>query len=100
MSKNTNDPQPATAEAVEKGLAVFHVPDSRSRAYNLGAPLPLEAIVVKDIDVGNGERIFAGTVVTVIQAEIVDERDVLIGFVYGSDSGVCGIDEVQLRKSE
>lgn len=100
MSKNTNDLQPATAEDVEKGVAVFHVPDSRSRAYDLGSRLPLEAVVLKDIDVGNGERIPAGTVVTVIQAEIIDERDVLLGFVYGSESGVCGIDELQLRKRE
>ena len=88
---------PATAEDVEKGTAVFHVPDSRSKVYDLGFSLPAEAIVDKDMEVGGGERIPAGTPIRVIQAEIVDNQDVLLGFTYGENRGVCHIDQVRFN---
>ena len=89
--------QPASAEDVERGSAVFYVPDARSKVYDLGFSLPAEAIVVSDIDVGEAERISAGTVITVIQAEIVDDRDVLLGFSYQAGRGVCTASEVRFK---
>ncbi|HET9363477.1 MAG TPA: hypothetical protein VFP71_00675 [Candidatus Angelobacter sp.] len=97
MLKNNNDMKPATAEDVEKGSAVFYVPDSRSKVYELGFSLPAEAVVVSDIEVGDGEKIPVGTALTIIQAEIVDNRDVLLGFSYKSVKGVCSDGEVQFK---
>jgi len=95
MLKN-NEVLPATQADVDKGTAVFCIPDSRSKVYDLGSPLPVEAAVTTDMEVGGeGERIPAGTIVTVVQAEIVDESDVLLGFVYGEERGVCMLDQVQ-----
>lgn len=98
MLKNKNDMKPATAEDVERGNAVFHVPDSRSKVYELGFSLPAQAVAVNNIDVGEGEKIAAGMEVTVIQAEIVDDRDVLLGFSYEGGNGVCSADEVRFKE--
>jgi len=98
MLKNNNDMKPATAEDVERGIAVFYVPDSRSKIYELGFSLPAEAVAVSDIEVEDGEKILAGTALTIIQAEIVDDRDVLLGFSYKSGKGVCTDSEVRFKR--
>lgn len=95
MSKN-NKRATASQDDVDKGTAVFCVPDRRSKIYDLGFPLPADAVVVADMEVGEeGECIRAGTMVTVIQAEIVDEADVLLGFRYEGGTGVCDLHEVR-----
>jgi hypothetical protein len=97
MSKRKNDMKPATSEDVERGSAVFYVPDSRSKVCELGFSLPSEAVVISDIEVGHGEKISVGTAVTIIQAEIVDDREVLLGFSYESGKGVCTASEVRFK---
>ena len=97
MSKSKSDMRPATAEDVERGRAVFYVPDSRSKVYDLGFSLPAEAIVDNDMDLGGGDQISAGTIVTAIQAEIVDDKDVLLGFRYDAGRGVCNATQVRFR---
>ena len=95
MLKNT-DKKPATEADVEQGLAAFWIPDQRSNVYDIGVLLPAPAIVAKDIEVGENERIPAGTPVTVIQAEIVDEADIIIGFKYDGGIGVCSLQEITI----
>ncbi len=95
MSKNSKYTA-ATQDDVDKGRAVFWIPDSRSKVYHLGFPLPADAIVVADMEVGEAEEyIRAGTTVTVIQAEIVDEKDVLLGFRYEGGTGVCDLNQLR-----
>lgn len=95
MSKNTRR-RAATQADVDEGTAVFWIPDSRSRIYDLGRQLPANAVVTVDMEVGTaGDLIAAGTRVSVIQSEIVDERDILLGFSYSEGVGVCALDQVR-----
>lgn len=94
MSKN-NKTSAATQDDVDRGVAIFWIPDSRSKAYDVGRPLPADAWVVADIEVGEGERIPAGTRVTVIQAEIIDDTEVLLGFRYEKGAGVCDLGQLR-----
>jgi hypothetical protein len=89
---------PATEADVEKGIAIFWIPDSRSKLYDLGGSLPLEAFVVSDLDVGNKQFIPAGTIIWVVQAEIVDDSEILLGFKYSEGQGICTLDQVEFKK--
>ena len=42
------------------------------------------------------EPIPEGTIVEVIQCEIVDGKDILVGFRKNSDEGVCMLEEVEI----
>jgi hypothetical protein len=86
----------ATESDVNTGRAVFHVPDNRSRVFDIGVPLPANAVVISNLDVGEGTTVPAGTRVIVIQAEIVDQQDVLLGFTYPGGQGVCTIEQVEI----
>lgn len=90
--------RPASAEDVERGRAVFHIPDSRSKAYDLGFSLPAEANVAADIVVSENEKILIGTRITVVQAEIVDDQDIILGFSYDGGQGVCSLSEVRFER--
>ena len=98
MSNNqTNNRQAATEADVDKGDAVFFVPDKRSRPYSLDRPLPARAQIAKPIRVERSdETIPAGTNVEVVQVEIVDEKDILVGFVNQGVPGVCMLEEIEL----
>jgi hypothetical protein len=96
MSKKS-EKKPATQADVDSGSAVFFVPDTRSKFYDLGMPLPVEAILVADIEASEGECMRAGTTITVVQAEIVDDRDVLLGITCGEQKGVCMLNEVSFK---
>lgn len=90
--------RPASAEDVERGHAVFHIPDSRSKVYDLGFSLPAEATVATDIVVNEGEKIPIGTPIKVVQAEIVDDQDIVLGFSYDAGQGVCTLSEVRFKR--
>ena len=99
MSKNTKL-LTATQADVDEGRAVFWVPDFRSKVYDVGLPLPADARLLCDIEVEKaGDLIPAGTTVTVVQAEIVDDKDILIGFRYAGGAGVCAFEEVRFIAS-
>ncbi len=89
---------PATLARLRKGQAIFYVPKRKSRVYDLGRPLPIPARVRVPMEVGAGEIIPVGTAITVVQAEIVDGVDVLIGFRFGdgAEEGLCMLDEIEL----
>ena len=98
MSRNpTNEGRAATEADVDEGLAIFFIPDSRSRAYQTGRTLPVHAKVTKTIEIEDTEEtIPAGTVVEIIQVELVDDKDILVGFMNEGTPGVCALEEVQL----
>jgi uncharacterized ferredoxin-like protein len=96
MSKNI-ERMPATESDVDAGSAAFWIPDQRSNVYDLGVALPAAAVAAKNIRIDENEEIPAGTPITIIQAEIVDETDVVVGFRYDGGVGVCSLDEVVIR---
>jgi hypothetical protein len=52
-------------------------------------------------DIGEEDPIKAGETVKVIQAELIDDTDVLLGFVWRGQTGVCGLNEIEIaRKGE
>lgn len=96
MLKKDRKKDAATQADVDSGKAAFWVPENRSKAYDLGFPLPAQAVIRKGLECKEGEEpIPAGTFVTVVQAEIVDGSDVLIGFTYEGGQGVCAFDEIE-----
>jgi hypothetical protein len=88
--------QGATERDFKDGTAIFYVKDGRSTRYDLGHSLPAAGIVRKAMQFSDGKTISAGTPVTIVQAEITDDRDVLIGFRYGKEQGICKLSEVTL----
>jgi hypothetical protein len=73
----------ATSEDAEKRSVVFYIPDSRSVSFTFDRSLPLKAVVTKPDD-GDGFPP-PGSVVYVVQAEIGDNGEVVIGLMYGDD---------------
>jgi hypothetical protein len=81
----------ATEADIDAGAAIFCVPDGRSVTYQLGRDLPLRARVV-----GPNTGIATGTEVEILQAEIADTGDILVGFVNGEQECVCKLHEIEL----
>jgi hypothetical protein len=72
-------------------LAVRH--DGRSAPYQFGRALPLRARLLGS----EGQSGFPdGTVIKVLQAEVGDNGEVLIGFVAGEEEGICQLNEIEL----
>jgi hypothetical protein len=89
----------ASEHDVATGSAVFSIPERRSRIYDLGVALPVRGRLRRDVDTGQDSATLPrGTEVTVVQAEIVDEKDVLIGFRVGETSFVCLLEEIQIEE--
>lgn len=63
----------------------FYIPDHRSAPYSFGRKLPVTVVVAKP-DVGDGLP-SPGTILEIVQAELVDGKDVVLGFVNGDDEG-------------
>jgi hypothetical protein len=83
----------ATQADVDAGKVIFYIPDERSTPYRFGRDLPLRARLV-DSDETTGFA--AGTTVEILQAEVGDTGDVLIGFVAGDEQGICMLHEIEL----
>ena len=89
--------RPATEADVQNGKAVFCIPDGRSQVYDLGVSIPAPAKLAKEMELGEGETALkAGTSILVVQAEIVDGKDVLVGFRVGESQFVCSLEEIAL----
>jgi ribosomal protein L2 len=74
--------KPATEEDCKAGRAVFYVPNNRSTVYDLGRPLPLPARYRQDTEIGTAaqlEIIPAGAPVEIIQCEIGDNGEIVVG---------------------
>ena len=72
---------------------IFYIPNGRSVPYRFERDLPLRARLV-----GTEEttRFPIGTEIEILQAEIGDTGDVLIGFIVGEDEGICLLHEIEL----
>jgi hypothetical protein len=80
---------PATEEDCHAGRAIFYIPDNRSTVYDLGRPLPLSARYRQDTVIGTGQEVIsAGTMVAVMQCEIGDNGEILVGFLYAGGEGI------------
>lgn len=94
--------KPATEEDCKAGRAIFFVPDNRSSVYDLGNPLPLQARIRQETEVskvsadGEPEMISAGTLVEIIQCEIGDNGEIIVGFRYPGGEGICMLRELEL----
>jgi hypothetical protein len=90
---------PATEEDCKAGRAIFYIPDNRSKVYDLGRPLPLTARYRQDTDTSTAKDqgvIPAGTVVEIIQCEIGDNGENLVGFRYTGGEGLCMLNELDI----
>lgn len=72
---------------------IFYVPDGRSVPYQFGRDLPLSARLIGSED-ATGFPV--GTEIEILQAEIGDTGDVLIGFIAGEEEGMCQLNEIEL----
>jgi hypothetical protein len=80
----------ATVEDSETGRAIFYIPEARSKPYSMGRPFPLPAkIILPDED-------NYGQVVQIVQAEIGDNGDILLGWVSGQEEGICMLGDVEV----
>jgi hypothetical protein len=72
---------------------IFYIPDGRSVPYRFGRDLPLSARLISPEE-ATGFPV--GTVIEILQAEVGDTGDVLIGFMVGEEEGVCQLNEIEL----
>ncbi len=86
----------ATEDDIRSGKAIFYVQDGRSTPYDLGRQLPAAASAKIDMQIGDGKIIPAGTAITIVQAELADTGNVLIGFRYDGGEGLCSLEEIEL----
>ena len=90
---------PATEEDCKAGVAIFYILDKRGKVYDLGRPLPLPARYRQDTEIGTGDQlrnIPAGTPVEIIQCEIGDNGEILVGFRYERGVGICMLNELDI----
>src|SRR5258708_31239553 len=95
--------KPATEEDCKAGRAIFYVPDNRSKIHDLGRPLPLQARIKQDTEVGTGLEqgiIPAGTPVAIIQCEIGDNGEIVVGFRYDGGEGICMLNELEILEAQ
>jgi hypothetical protein len=83
----------ATQADVDAGTVVFYIPDGRSTPYYFGRDLPLRALLLGPEEQSGFPD---GTVIDVLQAEVGDNGEVLIGFVAGEEEGICQLNEIEL----
>ena len=91
--------KPAKEEDCKAGRAIFYVPDNRSTVYDLGRPLPLPARIRQDTETRTADQkeiIPAGTPIEVIQCEIGDNGEILVGFRYDGGEGICMLNELEI----
>ena len=94
--------QPATEEDCKAGRAIFYIPDNGSKVYDLGQPLPMQARVREDTETSTANKqeiIPAGTPVEIIQCEIGDNGEILVGFRYDGGEGICTLKEIEIIES-
>jgi hypothetical protein len=92
---------PATEDDCHAGRAVFFIPDNRSTVYDLGAPLPLIARLKQDTETSSAEQqevIPAGTQIEIIQCEIGDNGEILVGYRYDGGEGLCMLSEIEMME--
>ena len=97
MSKFPINNRVASEEEANSGEAIFFIPENRSKPYTFGCPSPIMAKVVK-FDKHDGFPP-PGTRLQIVQAEKVDGKDVVLGFVNGEEEGICMLEDVQLDSS-
>ncbi len=85
----------ATEAEAKAGEVIFYIPDHRSVPFSFGKLLPLEAVVTKPK--GDDDFPPPGTILTIVQAERVDDN-VVLGFENGEEEGICMLDDVQMQE--
>ena len=85
----------ATQADQDREEVIFYIPDGRSVPYRFERDLPLRARLVGTEET-TGFPI--GTEIEILQAEIGNSGDVLIGFIVGEDEGICLLHEIKLAE--
>jgi hypothetical protein len=83
----------ATQADVDAGTVIFYISDGRSTPYQFGRDLPLRARILGPEEQSGFPD---GTLIDVLQAEVGDNGEVLIGFVVGEEEGICQLNEIEL----
>ncbi len=85
----------ATERDVEARRVIFFIPDSRSTPFEFDHAFPLLAKVVKKDDMDGFPK--PGSLVTIVQAEMTDEGQVVLGLIYGDgEEGVCHLQDIEV----
>ena len=95
--------KPATEQDCKAGVAIFYVPDNRSKVHDLGRPLPLPARYRQDTEIGTADQmkiIAAGTPVEIIQCEIGDNGEIIAGIRYYDGVGICMLNELEIIEGQ
>jgi hypothetical protein len=93
----------ATEEDCKAGRAIFFVPDNRSTVYDLSKPLPLQARYKQNTETSTADQqwiIPAGTLVEIIQCEIGDNGEIVVGFRYDAGEGICMLNELEILEAQ
>ncbi|RRA48423.1 hypothetical protein [Acidipila sp. EB88] len=84
----------ATEQEAEAQTVIFFVPEQRSEPYSFAHALPLIArMALSDPREGFPP---VGAPVEIIQAELVDGKDVVLGFLYQGEPGLCMLQDVNV----
>ena len=83
----------ATQADQDAETVIFYIPDGRSVPYRFERDLPLRARLLGTEEITGFP---AGTEIEILQAELGDTGDVLIGFIAGEEEGVCMLHEIEL----
>jgi hypothetical protein len=65
----------------------------------LGRPLPLQGQIELDAEIGTADQqevIPAGTPLEIVQREIGDNGEILVGFRYDGGEGICMLNEIEI----
>ncbi len=83
----------ATQADQDAETVIFYIQDGRSVPYRFERDLPLRARLVGTEETTGFP---VGTEIEILQAELGDTGDVLIGFVAGEEEGICMLHEIEL----
>ncbi len=94
MSKRTAlNGRAATQADQDAETVIFYIPDGRSVPYRFEHDLPLRARLLGTEEITGFPT---GTEIEILQAELGDTGDVLIGFIVGEVEGICTLGEIEL----
>ena len=81
----------ATQADQDADEVIFFIPDGRSVPFCFGRVLPLRARLI-----GEETGFPNGIEIEILQAEIGDTGNVIIGFTVGEEEGICQLEEIEL----
>jgi len=83
----------ATQTDVDEGRCVFFIPNEQSRPFDFDRQLPISAVIT--LAPTGGDFPPEGTIVEIVQAETVDDGEVILGVIYDQQA-VCSLTDIEI----